>query len=585
MAYHIELITIGIYLTFLMVIGIVFSRLNKDINDYIRGGTKGAWWMIGMSGVMANLSAFTFTGNASGIYEAGLSPSILYLSGAAAAFVLAIFLAGWFRQTRAYTLQDVVRQRFGPEVEQINAVQAIILGPLGAAVQLWALSIFAGALFGLPVIPTVIVIGMVVMIYSTTGGKWAVMATDFFQSVILFPIAILIAVLCLIKVGGVGEFISHMNAPALAVDYQFINEPGHWPGDRFSPKWMFAVFTSSFFLGVSFISAGKFFAVKDGREAKKAAWLQFFVGTICMVLWFIPPMTARFLIPDKVMATPIKEPETASYALIALEVLPNGLIGMLVVAMFAASMSSLDTGLNGITGTIVRNVMPFLFRLFKRRPMEERNQLVWCRCTTLLLGLLMIVCALYLVQQDEIELFDIFLTIGAVVGLPFGLPFTISLFLKKLPRWSYFSIAGFALLPSLWAFIDSSVFGITWNLADRVLWIIIFALAGTAISRPFYRYSSERYRKQVEDFFADMKRPIDHASEIRGNYDVKQFEIMGTVTLAGAGFMSLLLLLPNPWQGRVAIAAVCGFVALVGFLLRLAAHRKGAAEKAAKLLE
>jgi solute:Na+ symporter, SSS family len=553
--------------------------MNKDVNDYIRGGTKGAWWMVGMSGVMASLSAFTFTGNASGIYEAGLSPLILYLSGAASSFVLAAFLAAWFRQTRAYTLQDVVRQRFGPEVEQVNAFQAIILGPLGAAVQLWALSIFAGALFGLPVVPTVIVIGLVVLIYSTTGGKWAVLATDFFQSLILFPIAILIAVLCLIKVGGVGEFLQHMSDPALAIDYQFINEPGHWPGNRFSPMWMFAVFISAFFMGISFISAGKFFAVKDGREAKKAAWLQFLVGTICTVLWFIPPMTARFLIPDKVMATPIKEPETASYALIALEVLPNGLVGILVVAMFAASMSSLDTGLNGITGTVVRNVMPFLFRLFKLRPMEERNQLLWCRCTTLFLGLLMIACALYLVHQDQVELFDIFLTIGAVVGLPFGLPFTFALFLKKLPRWSYFSIAGFALLPSIWAFIDSRVNGVTWNLEDRILWIMIFAIAGAAVSRPFYRYSSERYRKQVQDFFDNMKRPIDHASEIKGNYDLQQFQIMGTVTLAGAGFMSLLLLLPNPWEGRLAIFAVCAFVAMIGILLKWAARRRCAAER------
>lgn len=573
MDHSLELITISIYLVFLLGIGKIFSNLNRNVSDYVRGGAKGSWWMVGMSGLMASLSAFTFTGNAGGIFQAGPSPLIIYLAGTMAGLVFVAFLAAWFRQTRAFTFQDIVRRRFGPEVEQLNSYQAIILGPLHSAVQLWALAVFCGAMFGFPVMPTILVIGAVVVFYSSSGGKWAVMATDFFQSLILFPIAVLVAVLCLVKVGGIGAFLSHFSDPAVATDYAFINDPGRWPMDRFSLKWMVAIFASSFVGSLSFVYAGRYLSVKDGREARKAALLNLVLGTSCICLWFIPPMTARFLIADEVMATQISEPQSASYALIALNVLPNGLVGILIVAMFAATMSSMDSGLNGITGTVVRNIIPPLFRLLRIRPLEERNQIRWCRGITLALGAIIIVYAVLLAGQKEVELFDIFFVISAVIGLPLGMPFIFSLFIKKLPRWSYFSIAGFALLPSLWAVVDRQINGTIWFVQDRIIWIMVFGAAGTLVSMPFYRYSSPDYKRRIDEFFADMRRPVDFVREVGENQDRKQVQIMGWVTVAGACFMSMLLLIPNPWSGRLCIAGICGFLFLVGWILLRASAR------------
>ena len=567
MEHSLELITIGIYLIFLLGIGKIFAHLNKDISDYVRGGAKGSWWMVGMSGLMASLSAFTFTGNAGGIFQAVPSPLIIYLAGSLSGIIFVAFLAAWFRQTRAFTLQDIIRRRFGPEVEQLSSYQAIILGPLHAAVQLWALAVFCGAMFGFPVVPTIFIIGVVVVFYSTSGGKWAVMATDFFQSLILFPIAVVVAVLCLVKVGGIGAFLNHMSDPGIAEDYAFINEAGRWPMDRFSMKWMVTIFISSFIGQLSFAYAGRYLAVKDGREASKAALLNLILGTACIALWFIPPMTARFLIADEVLAAGLNEPHTASYALIAQHVLPNGLIGILIVAMFAATMSSMDSGLNGLTGTVVRNMLPPVLRRLGFRPIEERNQILWCRSITLILGAVIITYAILLGTQDHIELFDIFFVISAVIGLPLGLPFIISIFIRKLPRWSYFSIAGCALVPSIWAFIDKQLNGTVWNVQDRIIWILVAGVTGTVLSRPFFRFSSENYKKQIDDFFADMRRPVDYMHEVGGNCDVKQLEIMGYVTLVGFCFMCLLMLIPNPWTGRLAIACICAFLFLMGQLL------------------
>lgn len=535
--------------------------------------------MVGMSSFMASISAFTFTGNAGGIFEAGPSPAIIYFAINSAGFVFVFFLAGWFRQSRATTLQDIIRRRFGPEVEQLNCYLAIILGPVFAAVQLLSLGVFCSSIFGFPLIPSLVVIGSVVITYSVVGGRWAVMATDFFQSLILIPIVLLVAFLCLKEIGGISGFLEHLKDPALGADYDFVNEPGHWPGDRFSSKWMWVVYISTFLQTLSFVYAPRYLAVRDGKEARKAAMLTFGLGWVGTLIWLIPPMVARFLIADEVLVTDIAQPVTASYALIAQHVLPNGLLGVLVVAMFAATMSSMDTGLNGVTGTVVKNMLPPLFRKLRLPEIREENQLLWCKMITLLFGVFIIGYSVYLGIQDKVELFDILILIGSIIGLPMGIPLTVGIFLKNLPRWSYFSISGCALIPSIWSYYDKVAHGKEWLMQDRILYILVFSLVGTLLSIPFYKYSKADYKERVASLFEDMRTPVDFEKEIGGNNDVKQLRAMGSTCVAGGGFLLLLLLAPNPVFERLCVLFVAGFVAGIGGLMLRTARSKEKMEK------
>lgn len=59
-----EWITIGAYFIFLLVLGIFFSRLNRNLSDYIRDGAQATGWLAGTSALMGGISAFSFTGNA-----------------------------------------------------------------------------------------------------------------------------------------------------------------------------------------------------------------------------------------------------------------------------------------------------------------------------------------------------------------------------------------------------------------------------------------------------------------------------------------------------------------------------------------
>lgn len=565
---HLEIITILAYLVFLLVIGALLARLNRNLSDYIRGGAQGVWWMVGSSVLMSGISAFTFTGNGGQAFSAGPTMLVLYLANCLGFLAGFLFLGAWYRQTRAITVPDIIRHRFGPEVEQLNAYQGLVIGPITASIQLWALAVFCSSVFGFSIPLMIVGIGSVVVFYSTSGGRWAVMATDFLQSLILIPITLLVAYLCLVEIGGPLEFIKQYASEDLARDFSLVKEAGQFPGDRFTWKWIVGIFLIQFINQIGVQNGYRYLSVKDGREARKTALLAMVLMAVGSLIWFIPPMVARFMVADEVMAMNLKNPEEAAYAVIALKLLPNGLVGILVVAMLAATMSSMDTGLNNITGSLVRNALPPLRRLLKLRDFSPQGELLTCKFVTILLGLLIIGYALKFSSQDKIELFDAYLTIYSIIALPLSIPLLIGLFIKKIPRWSYFFIAGCCLIPSVVSYISGKYWDQPWTIQDRAIWICLSAAAATLACRPFFRFSSVEYKTRIEGFFKQMRTPVEFSSEIGESRDQIQFKMLGNASLLGGACLLLLILVPNSLEGRLQVAFIPFFVLTVGLLLK-----------------
>jgi solute:Na+ symporter, SSS family len=571
-----EYIILGAYGGVLILLGAIFSRFTNNLSDFVRGGAQGTWWMAGTSMLMAGVSAFTFTGNASAAFEAGPTFLIIYVANCAAFFIGWLFLAAWFRQTRAYTGMDVVRTRFGVVAEQFAVYTGLLMGPMGAAIQLWALAVFAAAVFGYPLVPTIVVIGIIVTLYSAAGGRWAVMATDFAQGLIMFAITILVAVLALKEVGGVGAFFAYFSDPRFADDFRFVKEPGAFSDNRFSWKWIVVIFFMQIYAQINLGTSTRYLAVKDGREARWASLLAFFLMGFGTLIWFLPPMVARFLYGDEIMAQALSNPAESSYAFIARKLLPNGMMGLMIAAMFAATMSSIDSGLSGQVGVIMRNLLPALrSRLGFKQPLPPGTEVFLCKAATILLGGFIIFASVLFSVQQDIILFDAYLIIGSVIGIPLAFPLLSGLWVKRLPSWSYFAIFMACLIPSLISFYDARVNGNPWTIQDRAMWVFIAGIISTALCVPFYSRSSVAYKKRVTRFFELMHTPVDYAKEIGRSRDYEQLRIMGFTTM-GIGCAILgMLLVPNPLSGRLAILGVAAFVIAVGlFLCRAAVVEK-----------
>lgn len=568
---HYEYITLGVYLVLLLSLGAYFSRFNNNLSDFVRGGAQGTWWIVGMSMFMSGISAFTFTGNASAAYDAGPTLLVIYFANVISYAVSGIFLARWFRQTRALTLADIIRARFGVAMEQFSVYVGVVMAPIAGSIQLWALAGFASSTFGMPLKTTIVVIGAIVILYSTTGGKWAVMATDFVQGLIMMVITIVVAGLALDEIGGLGAFFSYFSDPRFAEDFKFVKDPGQFASDKFTLHWIIVIVLMQFYGQISLSSAGRFLVAKDGREASRASWLAMGLMAFGSLVWFLPPMVARFLYEADVNSLDVDNPSNGSYAFIALKLLPDGLVGIMIAAMFAATMSSMDTALNGQVGVIVRNMIPRLRSAMGKPTLEPAAEMWLCRLLTAALGCLVIFYSLLWVYQKDIVLFDAYLAIGAIIGIPLGFPMLAGLWIKRLWKGSYFLIIAMCLIPSAYAFYDDNVNGVAWSIQQRAMWVFVFGAIGTLISAWLSRRNDAAYVEQEVEFFRTMATPVDFDAEIGESRDGKQLIVMGNASLILGTLLSLIVLVPNPMSGRLLAAGVAGTILLIGAVLR----RKG----------
>ncbi len=561
---------IGIYLLLLLALGAYVARLSNNVSDYLRGGAQGTWWLVGASAFMGSFSAYTFTANGGLAYQGGPTPLSIFVGIAAGLLVAALFVAPWIRQTRGLTWLDIVRERYGPEVEQFCVYIGMVNQPISSAIQLWALCFFCSTIFGLPLQPTIVVVGLVVVFYSTVGGRWAVMMTDFLQGLVLLPVTLLIAFLCVRAVGGIDGLAAAFSDPRLAADFALVKPEGQFPADKFSWKWVLAMALIVFFNEISFNQAPKYLAVKDGASARKAALLSMVLMLVGGVIFLLPAMTSRILYSDLVQASPLANPAESAYAVAAMQVLPNGLTGVLVVAMFAATMTGMDLGLNTAAGGIIANMFPPLFRLLGFAPPSERAQMRLCMALTVVLGGVIISVALLLARAEKLDIFGAFTVFQSVIAVPMSLPFVISLFVKRLPRWSYFFMLGCGLLPTGYELFA----GEKLPFQEKMFWIFGLVAAGAALCRLFYGRSSPDYRARVDKLFALMRTPVDYAKEVGTDKDRAQLALMGKMALAAGALLALLLLVPNDSNGRLGVLFLAGFVAATGALLLIASLRK-----------
>jgi len=390
-------------------------------------------------------------------------------------------------------------------------------------------------------------------------------------------ITVVIAVLALNEVGGLGALFSYFSDPRFAEDYRFAKLPGAFPNSKFTWHWIIIALFMQVYGQVSLSSAGRFLVAKDGREASRAAWLAMVLTIFGICVWFLPPMVGRFLYETEINALPGADPANGSYAYVALQLLPKGLIGIMIAAMFAATMSSMDTALNGQVGIIVRNIIPRLRERLGRPPLQAASEMWLCRFLTLVLGGILIFYSLLWVLQQDIVLFDAYMAIASVIGIPLGFPMLAGLWFRRLWKWSYFLIVVACLLPSAYAFYDSTVNGAAWTIQDRAMWIYIFGAAATALCVYLSRWNDASYRERERKFFETMVKPIDFGTEIGRALDGRQLIVMGNASLVLGLFLGLLIAVPNPFMGRLLCSAVSTSILLVGAILK---QRGNAIERA-----
>ena len=207
---------------------------------------------------------------------------------------------------------------------------------------------------------TIILTGLVVVVMTLLGGSWAAIAGDFIQMLVLMPVTAVAAFLALREVGGVQAFLERLPAGHLNVSAA-LDSP-------LMQAWVLAIVVKQFISTNNMLEGSRYLCVKDGVHARRAALLAAALFLVGPVIWFIPPMAASILYPDLGAIFPaLKNPSEGAFLAISVATMPVGMIGLLLCGILAATMSSMDSGLNKNAGFFVRNFYRTVLRPLPRR--------------------------------------------------------------------------------------------------------------------------------------------------------------------------------------------------------------------------
>ena len=115
--------------------------------------------------------------------------------------------------------------------------------------------------------------------------------------------------------------------------------------------------------------------------------------------------------------------------------MPAGTVGLLLAGLFAATMSSMDSALNKNSGIFVRSIyQPYLSK--RNKTVSDASLVTMSKILSLVSGILVIVLALYFKSLKELSLFDLMMSLSAMIQVPILIPLLLGLLIKKTPSWS-----------------------------------------------------------------------------------------------------------------------------------------------------
>ena len=540
----VDYVVIGLYALLMVVVGLYVVRFNRGAAEYFRGGSRVPWLVAGLSCFMSGFSAWTFTGAAGVAYRAGIAATGLYI-GNALSFLLGYFVfATRWRRSRITTVMEYL---------------SIAFQLFTSASTLYGLSLFVSSACGFPVTWTIIGAGGLIIFYCVLGGLWAVVVSDFLQASILMPFCLVLAILSLARVGGMTGLIH-----SLPPEMKTLHVSGEF-GWLYIVSWTIMV---SFGYNTSAM-AQRYFSVDNERSARKVALLCCGLFLVGAFLWFIPPIAMRVVYPDLHAVWPsLANPGEGAYAVASLTLLPHGLIGVMLAAMFSATMANLSAQFNLKSAIISKD----LYQALLRKDAGDRELLIAGWVTTFLVGAATTVIAAIMAGSGQ-SVFQIMLTFNTLMSLAYGPPALLGLAVRRTPPWS--GLASFAIGLILGML---GAFHYHWSLIQQVAYIIPASFGTFFLSMLFDRGDTPARAK----LFKNLNTPIDVASELKDSPDftVPVFRFLSRTILC-IGLMSLLLIFAAPPNQRTTVLLFAGLTLLVAGSLYLVRGAEHAGEKTA----
>jgi SSS family transporter len=410
---HFHILNYGIlasYFAILIFIGHWFSKQGKTTNDYFRGGRRVAGWAAGISIIGTKFSTVSFLSIPAKSFASDWTFLAVQIIIPVGAIIVIRYFLGFFYKLDVTTAFEYLEKRFNLLIRLIGSLNFVIFEVFRMGILVLLPSIVLSVITGIDIYACILIIGVVSTIYTILGGIEAVIWTDVLQVVIMVGGAVFAIAYALVNVepGAIGA-ISHAVDSGKTQIFDFdltLTTVTVWVVILHLPS-----ATNNYVSNQTIVQ--RYISTKNLKQAEQSLWVTASVGPAIMILFFILG-TAIYLFyqsnPTQLNPT-MQQPDEVLAWFIVRE-LPVGLSGLMVGAIFAATMSSLDSSLNGISTVFVTDI----YRRFKSDSTDAKA-LRLAKILTAILGVVATGSAFLLIALEAKSLFD---RIMEIMGLLYG---------------------------------------------------------------------------------------------------------------------------------------------------------------------
>jgi SSS family transporter len=460
------------YLLLTVAIGTIFIKGQRNLDEYFLAGRSIGSVIIAMTILASLFSGISFLAAPSEGYANGPIFYLVTLGFFVATPITTLVFLPFYYNARFFTAYQYLEARFSVHLRTLASASFVVRVLLWLAAATYAPALALEQATGMPLWFTILCTGVLTTIYTTFGGMRAVIWTDVMQLVVLFGGQVAIILVAVTKVpGGWGQVIE-------------LGQQGGRLDLSLSPDPTVRLTLWGLLIGAAFmhlvqmatdqVSVQRYLSAKSLKEAQRGLWLK---------LWFVIPVSGVFygtglvlyafyqVNEDPLAAGNITKADQILPYFVVNE-LPSGLPGLFIAAIYAASMSTISSGINSLTSA---SLVDFYQRLWRRPDLSEKNQLRIARVLSLSYGALVIVLA-FLVQRLGTLLEATNKVIGLIGGPLIGLFLLGILFRRATSRGALVGWIG-GLVITLWVCFGTRIsflwYAMTGCIATMVIGYIV----------------------------------------------------------------------------------------------------------------
>lgn len=451
-----------LYFIFTIILGILVGGETKSTKDYFLGGRNFKWWAIALSVIATQVSAITFIGAPGWAYSNGMTPLILNLNIPIVMWILSGTIIPFFYNSGVVSVYEYIEKRFGSKLKILFVIAYIFKMLVVVGSIVYVPSLILSRITGLSLNITIGLIVIVAIFYTILGGIQAVIWTDVVQMIFLW-IGIAVSLYTAIRI--IPESFSEI--------VKISKETGHlyalnFKGDLFTPNTFWSGIIGGGILhfayfGIDQTQVQRVLTAKSIKNVKYSLWFSSIFLVIQMFLFLLIGVFLFVFYKGRVF----QNPNDVFLEFILTEI-PSGFLGIIIAAVFAATMSSIDSSLNSITTVFVNDI--FL-------PLAEKKKwkidgLKVTKYTTIFFGIIISYFS-FIVSTSNLSILESISKYGSyILGPTLGI-FLLGLYSRKTNELG--GIAGFISGVVMVAYI-SNIYKIFWmwnNLVGITIALIV----------------------------------------------------------------------------------------------------------------